>query len=150
MIQREITKNDEINKSEDEKEKKSNMKNIVFSQVFSYSNNMVEFNINREDIISLVDKLCKKYEIEKEMVDSIIDNVNILENNKNKKEEDKNDKIKEEKIINDNKTDEEKKDKGKEEKEEKDGNKPKKVEIIKDYFSSNSDTKEGEEEKKDK
>ena len=155
MIQREITKNDEINQNKDEKEKKSNMKNIVFSQVFSYTNNMVEFNINKEDIISLVDKFCKKYEIEKEMVDSIIENVNILENSKNKekdKKEDKKDKIEEEKIINDNKINEEKKDKGKEKKEEieeKDGNKPKKVEIIKDYFSSNSDTKEGEEKKKD-
>ena len=75
MIQREITKNEEINKNKDENEKKSNMKNIVFSQVFSYTNNMVEFNIKIEDINALIEKFSQKYEIEKQMVDSIIDNV---------------------------------------------------------------------------
>jgi len=85
MIQKEITKNDEINKNKDEKEKKSNNKNIVFSQVFSYTNNMAEFNIKIEDIISLIEKFSKKYEIEQEMVNSIIDNVNNIQKNKKKK-----------------------------------------------------------------
>ena len=138
MIQREITKNDEINKNKDEKEKKSNIQNIVFSQVFSYTNNMVEFNISKEDIISLVDKFCKKYEIEKEMVDSIVDNVNNIVNSKNSEKE-KKDKIEEknnENKINENKKEEDDKDK--------EDNKPKKIEIIKDYFGDNN-----EEEKKD-
>ncbi len=133
MIQREITKNDEINKNKDEKEKKSNIQNIVFSQVFSYTNNMVEFNISKEDIISLVDKFCKKYEIEKEMVDSIVDNVNNIVNSKNSEEE-KKDKIEEknnENKINENKKEEDDKDK--------EDNKPKKIEIIKDYFGDNNE-----------
>ena len=154
MIQREISKNDKINQNKDEKEKKSNVKNIVFSQVFSYTNNMVEFNIKKGDIISLVDKFCKKYEIEEEMVDSIIENVNNMDNSKNKEEE-KNindnkiieDQKEEEKKINDNKINEEQKEKEKNE-EEKNDNKPKKIGIIKDYFGSNSDIKGGEEEKK--
>ena len=133
MIQREITKNDEINKNKDEKEKKSNIQNIVFSQVFSYTNNMVEFNISKEDIISLVDKFCKKYEIEKEMVDSIVDNVNNIVNSKNSEKE-KKDKIEEknnENKINENKKEEDDKDK--------EDNKPKKIEIIKDYFGDNNE-----------
>jgi hypothetical protein len=133
MIQREITKNDEINKNKDEKEKKSNIQNIVFSQVFSYTNNMVEFNISKEDIISLVDKFCKKYEIEKEMVDSIVDNVNNIVNSKNSEKE-KKDKIEEknnENKINENKKEEDDKDK--------EDNKPKKIEIIKDYLGDNNE-----------
>ena len=139
MILREITKNEEINKNKDEKEKKSNNKNIVFSQVFSYTNNMVEFSIKKEDIISLVENFCKKYEIEKEMTDSIIENVNNLEKNKII-EEDKKDKIEEEKKLND-------KDKINEENKNADSNKeasnqPKKIVVIKDYFGSDNEIKE--------
>jgi L-fucose mutarotase/ribose pyranase (RbsD/FucU family) len=104
MIQKEITKNDEINKNKDEKEKKSNNKNIVFSQVFSYTNNMAEFNIKIEDIISLIEKFSKKYEIEQEMVNSIIDNVNNIQKNK-KKEDEKKEKIEEKKTEEKNKED---------------------------------------------
>ena len=143
MIQREITKDDELNKDKDEKEKKSNIKNIVFSQVFSYSNNMVEFNIKQEDIISLVEKLSQKYEIEKEMVDSIIDNINNIEKNKIKEEENEN-KIEEEKEKVKEKNENEKE---KIEEENYGDNKPKKVEIFKDYFSATSEIKDNKENK---
>ncbi len=119
MIEREIIKNNEINKNKDEKEKKSNIKNIAFSQIFSYTNNMVEFNLKKEDIISLVEKFCQKYEIQKEMVDSIKDNINNILINKEKKK-----KIEEEKKEN-------------EKKEDNKINQPK-IEIVKDYFSSDS------------
>ena len=82
MIQKEILKNEEINKNKDEKEQQSNAKNIVFSQVFSYSNNMIDFNINKDDIISMVEKFCREFEIEQSMLDSIIENINAMENNK--------------------------------------------------------------------
>ena len=136
MIQREITKNDEINKNKDEKEKKSNMKNIAFSQIFSYTNNMLTFNFKKEDIIALVEKFSQKYEIEKEMVDSIIDNITNILSNKDKK-----DKIEEEKKENkkNNKKDDKKEDK----KDDKDANNnQKKTEIIKDYFSADSEVKD--------
>ena len=139
MIQKEITKNDEINKNKDEKEKKSNNKNIVFSQVFSYTNNMAEFNIKIEDIISLIEKFSKKYEIEQEMVNSIIDNVNNIQKNK-KKEDEKKDKIEEKKSEEKNKEDNKKED-------NQNSNKPQKIEIIKDYFSADNEVKENEDEK---
>ena len=142
MIQKEITKNDEINKNKDEKEKKSNNKNIVFSQVFSYTNNMAEFNIKIEDIISLIEKFSKKYEIEQEMVNSIIDNVNNIQKKK-KKEDEKKEKIEEKKTEEKNKEDNKKED-------NQDSNKPQKIEIIKDYFSADNEVKENEDEKNEK
>ena len=129
MIQKEILKNEEINKNKDEKEQQSNAKNIVFSQVFSYSNNMIDFNINKDDIISMVEKFCREFEIEQSMLDSIIENINAMENNKLiKKEKDKEEEEQKKKI------EEEKK------KEEEDikKNGPKKVDVIKDYFSSDN------------
>ena len=99
MIQKEITKNEEINKNKDEKEQQSNAKNIVFSQVFSYSGNMVEFNIKKEDIIEMVEKFCREFEIDKSMLDVIVENVNNMMNNKiqrQKEEEEKNKKMMEE------------------------------------------------------
>jgi L-fucose mutarotase/ribose pyranase (RbsD/FucU family) len=142
MIQKEITKNDEINKNKDEKEKKSNNKNIVFSQVFSYTNNMAEFNIKIEDIISLIEKFSKKYEIEQEMVNSIIDNVNNIQKNK-KKEDEKKEKIEEKKTEEKNKEDNKKGD-------NQDSNNPQKIVIIKDYFSADNEVKENEDEKNEK
>ncbi len=121
MIQKEITKNEEINKNKDEKEQQSNAKNIVFSQVFSYSGNMVEFNIKKEDIIEMVEKFCREFEIDKSMLDVIVENVNKMMNNKiqrQKEEEEKNKKMMEEM-----------------KKDEKNGQ-PQKVEVIKDYFSA--------------
>lgn len=50
---------------------------------------MLDFNLQKDDIISLVEKLSKKYEIEKEMVDSIIDNINNIINSKAQEEEKK-------------------------------------------------------------
>ena len=126
MIQKEILKNDEINKNKDEKEQKSNARNIVFSQVFSYSSNMVEFNINKGDIIEMAQKFCREFEIEKGMVDAIIENINSMTNNKlnrNKEEEEKKKKIIEEK-------------KKEEEKNKKEGKE--KVEVIKDYFGADN------------
>lgn len=123
MIQKEILKNEEINKNKDEKEQQSNAKNIVFSQVFSYSNNMIEFNIKKEDIIAMVEKFCREFEIEQGMVDSIVENINNMEKNKIlRKEKEKEEEEKFKKMEEENKKLNEKQ--------------PEKVDVIKDYFSS--------------
>ena len=123
MIQKEILKNEEINKNKDEKEQQSNAKNIVFSQVFSYSNNMIEFNIKKEDIIAMVEKFCREFEIEQGMVDSIVENINNMEKNKIlRKEKEKEEEEKFKKMEEENKNLNEKQ--------------PEKVDVIKDYFSS--------------
>ena len=137
MIEKEKTKNEKFSTNKDEKEKKNNLKNIAFSNVFSYTNNMLDFNLKKDDIISLVEKLSKKYEIEKEMVDSIIDNINNIINSK--AQEEKKHKIEE----------------AKKEEDKKNGGQTNKIEIIKDYFSAeneviedeNKNEKEKEEEK---
>ena len=124
MIQKEIMKNEEINKNKDEKELQSNIKNIVFSQVFSYSNNMIEFNLNKEDIISMVEKYCREFEIDKGMLESIIENINNMSNNKilmKEKEKEEEEKIK--KMEEENKKDNPE-------------GQLEKVDVIKDYFSA--------------
>ena len=127
MIEKEKTKNEKFSTNKDEKEKKNNLKNIAFSNVFSYTNNMLDFNLQKDDIISLVEKLSKKYEIEKEMVDSIIDNINNIINSKAQEEEKKH-KIEE----------------AKKEEDKKNGGQTNKIEIIKDYFSAENEVNEDE------
>ena len=79
MIQTEIKKNLEISKKnnyeESEAETKTRQNNIAFSQVLSYSNNMIEFCINKEDIIKIVDIFVKKYDIEMPMAEAIYENI---------------------------------------------------------------------------
>ena len=80
MIQTEKNKSEMINKKnnviESESDIKNRLSNIAFSQVVSYSNNMIEFMIKKEDIIKMVDKFVKKYEIEKGMAEAIYENIN--------------------------------------------------------------------------
>lgn len=79
MIQNELKKNEEINKDiilkESLEEKKQRISNVGFSQLLSYTNNMMEFNIKKEVIKNLVDSFVKKYEIEKKLADMIYDNI---------------------------------------------------------------------------
>ena len=79
MIQIEINKNEEINKrnnvNETPEEKKNRLSNIGFSQVLSYTNTMIEFKINKEDINKVVDFFVKKYEIEQSMAEAIYENI---------------------------------------------------------------------------
>jgi len=76
MIQKEIKKNEEINKNKNDIDKKINNNNIFFSQIFSYTNNMVEFNINKEGVQPFVENICKKYELDNDMVNAIEMNIN--------------------------------------------------------------------------
>ena len=79
MIQDEIKKNENINKKnnyvENEEQAKSRLSNIAFSQVLSYSNSMIEFMINKDDINKIVDNFVKKYGIEKQMAEAIYENI---------------------------------------------------------------------------
>jgi len=63
-----------------EKHKKNAMNNIGFSQLLTYSQNMLEIGINKEDVISLVKKFTDKYEVSKEYFNTIMDNINNFKN----------------------------------------------------------------------
>ena len=75
MIKKEIEKNERINRTKSDIDKKNNNNNIYFSQIFSYTNNMIEFNINKNEILDFVEKVCKKYELEFDLVNAIQMNV---------------------------------------------------------------------------
>ena len=62
MTKKEIEKNKKINKNTEnnEKEQKKIMSNAGFSQLLSYANNMVEFNIDKETIKRVIDKFAIK------------------------------------------------------------------------------------------
>ena len=81
MIQKEIINNEKINKNnkvnETTEEKKKNISNISFSIVLSYTNTMIEFNIEKENINKIVDFFVKKYNIEKNIAQTIYENVNL-------------------------------------------------------------------------
>ena len=85
---------------------------------------MIEFNINKDDIISMVEKFCREFEIDTAMVESIVENVNNMTNSKIMRKE--KEKEEEEKI--------------KKMEEENNKNNPQgqleKVDVIKDYFSA--------------
>jgi hypothetical protein len=141
MIKKEIEKNERINKNKNEIDKKNNNNNIYFSQIFSYTNNMIEFNINKNEILDFVEKVCKKYELEFDLVNAIQMNVitkieekygitlkyepkeqqeivnenNEIKDEQNKKEEEK----KEEEKKEEGKKEEEKKEEEKKEEEKK-------------------------------
>jgi hypothetical protein len=103
MTKKEIEKNIKISKKNksnfDEKEKKKIISNAGFSQLLSYANNMVEFNIDKETIKRVIDKFAIKYEIEKNLVEAIYANsgitgeidVNAYNPEEDKIEENKND-----------------------------------------------------------
>ena len=79
MTQNEISKTEKINKknkiNESQTDFKNRLSNIGFSQVLSYTNNMKEFKINKEDIIKVVDYFVKKYEIDPTMAEAIYENI---------------------------------------------------------------------------
>ena len=77
MIKKEIEKNYKINKNNDENEQKKISSNAGFSQLLSYSNNMVEFKIDKDIIKHIIDKFAIKYNIEKNLVEAIYANSGI-------------------------------------------------------------------------
>lgn len=80
MIDEEFQKNEssskEVNDQETEQEKKRRISNIAFSQVLPYSNNMLDFRLDKKDILEVVESYIKKYDIEKDLAAAITDNIN--------------------------------------------------------------------------
>ena len=127
MIQKEVVKSEDI-KNNNEKEKKKAFNKIVYTQIFNYTNTMLELNINKEDINGLVEKLSQKYQLNKEDLESIINRINGA-NQKNKEEEEENkNEIKENKNEEAQKEKEDEKVEKEEEKKEKEGEKEEKEE----------------------
>ncbi len=87
IINREKEKVKESNQI-NEKKQNEEIKKIAVAQIFSYSDIMSDFNINKDEIYKLIEKLSKKYEIDKKEFDSIISHFNDnLKKNENKKVE---------------------------------------------------------------
>ena len=78
MVEIEIQNNEKSIKKYNlsEKHKKNAINNIGFSQLLTFSQNMLEIGIPKEDVISLVKKFIDKYEISKEYTSTIMDNIN--------------------------------------------------------------------------
>ena len=81
MIENEIKKNEESNNNQgiedNEKIKKSRRSNICFSQLLTFSTNMLDFGMDKKDINTIVEDFSKKYEISKELKDTIYGNLEI-------------------------------------------------------------------------
>ena len=160
MTQKEIEKNNKINKDNveiDEKEKKKIISNVGFSQLLSYANNMKEFNMDKNIIKHVVDKFAVKYEIEKSLVDAIYANTGItgeIDMNAYNPEEDKlEDENKNEDMKDEDKKNEEKKEEEKsneEKKEEEKSNEEKKGEEKKEEEKSNEENKNDEKKEEEK
>ena len=78
MIEREINKSQEINKNstnETLEERKTRISNIGFSQLLSYTNNMIDFYIKKDIIKNVINLFVKKYDIEKNMAEMIYENL---------------------------------------------------------------------------
>ena len=79
MIELEIIKNEKIGKNENMKEsteqRKIRIDNIIFSQILSYTNIMIEFSLDKEEIIKIADFYIKKHNIEKSLKDVLIENI---------------------------------------------------------------------------
>ena len=90
MIENEIKKNESVNIknniTETDQQIKTRISNIAFSQVLSYSNNMIEFMINKDDINKIVNNFVKKYEIEEPMAEAIYENIKNTPDPKEKEE----------------------------------------------------------------
>ena len=118
MIEREIKKTEEVGKKqgieENEKTKNKRTSNICFSQLLTFSSNMMEFGLNKDDIVKTVDKYALKYGVSEELAATIYSTIEmkqqeissnlINQENKNKEtNEDINNKKEENKESNENK-----------------------------------------------
>ena len=52
---------------------------IIFSQIITITNHMIEFNVDKEDIKKLINEKIEKYQISEKSKNIII---NLIENNK--------------------------------------------------------------------
>ena len=79
MIQKDIQKYEELNPNsitqETEDEKRERISNISFTQLLSYANNMLEFHLPKDEVLKVVDHFVEKYNITKQMADTIYDTI---------------------------------------------------------------------------
>ena len=75
MIQKEFERNKMKNFTSTDVDTKKRISNIAFSQVLPYSNNMLDFKMDKKEILEVVEAFSKKYSIEKDLFDAIVNNV---------------------------------------------------------------------------
>ena len=75
MIQKEFERNKVKNFTSTDQDTKKRISNIAFSQVLPYSNNMLDFKMDKKEILEVVEAFSKKYSIEKDLFDAIVNNV---------------------------------------------------------------------------
>jgi len=112
MVENEIKRNEETGKKQGikdtEKTRKNRASNICFSQLLTYSTNMMEFGMNKEDSKKLISKYSEKYGLSQELTETIYGNVDIkqqeidrattkVNKNEEKVQKDENNEVKEEK-----------------------------------------------------
>ena len=112
MVQNEIKRNEEASQKqglkENEKTRANRASNICFSQLLTYSSNMMEFGMNKDDAKKLIDKYAEKYGLSKELAETIYGNVDIkqqeidraaikVSKNEEKVQKEENNEVKEEK-----------------------------------------------------
>ena len=91
MIEKDIKTNEENTDSNVimTKERKRNaINNVCFSQLLPHSQNMFEIGISKENILSICKKYIGKYDLKKQYVDTIINNLNNLKKEEEIKKED--------------------------------------------------------------
>jgi hypothetical protein len=80
MINVEVKKNEETAAKQGIEETetmiKSRLSNICFSQLITFTSNMLDFGIDKVEVEKIVDDYCKKYEIQKEFIEVIYSNIN--------------------------------------------------------------------------
>ena len=66
--------------------------NIVFSQLVPITNNMIDFGLDINDVEKIINPLVQKYNIKKELAESVSSIIDDIKNNKNNINENENDK----------------------------------------------------------
>ena len=81
MIEREIKNNEESNAKQGiedtEKLIQSRKSNICFSQLLTFTSNMMEFGMSKEDAVKIVSYYAEKYGVGKELCDTIYANIDM-------------------------------------------------------------------------
>ena len=81
MVELEIKKNKETSAKQGiedtEKLIQSRKSNICFSQLLTFSSNMMEFGMNKEDALKIVSSYAEKYGVDKELCDTIYANIDM-------------------------------------------------------------------------
>ena len=152
MIIKEVGKSEYIKNND--KDKREVFNKICYTQIFNYANIMLEFNINKNEIIALVEKLSPKYQLKKEDFDLIMNS--IKKDKKIEKKEEKVEKMEKfEKVEKDEENEEKENDEENDEDEgiktsKKDKKNKEEKEIEEDNNEDNKEDNKDNEEKEDK